>query len=126
MLLQARVKEVSFYLPAPLDDITMAMYPSAMVVVDEPRFTRVIANLVSNALKFTPQGGTVTVTPMVVEVGPADRPEGPKKYRLRISVKDSGAGISKENQELLFKNVVQFNSAKLQNGGGSGFGLWGT
>lgn len=43
---------------------------------------------------------------------------------VRISVTDSGAGISKRNQKKLFSEIVQFNAAKLQNGQGSGLGLW--
>ena len=43
---------------------------------------------------------------------------------LYISVIDSGAGISTENQKKLFKEVIQFNPEKLQSGGGSGFGLY--
>ena len=45
------------------------------------------------------------------------------KY-LVIEVKDSGAGISPENIEKLFGRYVQFNAGALQNGGGSGLGLW--
>ena len=43
---------------------------------------------------------------------------------LRISVIDSGAGISLENQKRLFTEMVQFNPEVLQGGGGSGFGLY--
>ena len=43
---------------------------------------------------------------------------------LRIEVRDSGAGISEENQKRLFGQYVQFNAAKLQQGNGSGLGLW--
>jgi signal transduction histidine kinase/CheY-like chemotaxis protein len=44
--------------------------------------------------------------------------------KLRISVTDTGAGISEANQARLFKEVVQFNPEVLQAGGGSGLGLW--
>ena len=43
---------------------------------------------------------------------------------LRIEVKDTGAGISEENQRKLFGQYVQFNASKLQQGNGSGLGLW--
>lgn len=43
---------------------------------------------------------------------------------LRIAVTDSGAGISIENQRKLFGQYVQFNAAALQQGKGSGLGLW--
>ena len=54
----------------------------------------------------------------------SDINEHTKNGMLVIEVKDSGAGISFENQQLLFKEVVQFNPEKLQAGGGSGLGLW--
>ena len=44
--------------------------------------------------------------------------------RFRLEVKDSGAGISPENQKKLFGQYVQFNAGKLQKGNGSGLGLW--
>lgn len=44
---------------------------------------------------------------------------------IRISVTDCGPGISKENQKRLFHEIVQFDAAKLQQGKGSGIGLWG-
>ena len=70
------------------------MYSNALILVDGPRFTRVISNLVSNALKFTPKGGAVVVSASIVQVD--DVPEGFKeKFTLRICVKDDGAGISK-------------------------------
>ena len=43
---------------------------------------------------------------------------------LRIEVKDSGAGISEDNQKKLFGQYVQFNAGNLQQGNGSGLGLW--
>ena len=46
------------------------------------------------------------------------------EYKFRLEVKDSGAGISPENQKKLFGQYVQFNAGKLQKGNGSGLGLW--
>ena len=43
---------------------------------------------------------------------------------LVLEIKDSGAGISSENQKRLFKEIIQFNPEELQGGGGSGLGLW--
>jgi signal transduction histidine kinase len=43
---------------------------------------------------------------------------------LRVEVIDHGPGLSPENQAKLFNNIVQFQAKELQNGGGSGIGLW--
>ena len=43
---------------------------------------------------------------------------------ITIKVKDTGAGMTKENLAQLFQEGVQFNANKLQGGGGSGLGLW--
>eukprot|EP00602_Paraphysomonas_sp_CaronLab_P011554 CAMPEP_0185041960 /NCGR_PEP_ID=MMETSP1103-20130426/41889_1 /TAXON_ID=36769 /ORGANISM="Paraphysomonas bandaiensis, Strain Caron Lab Isolate" /LENGTH=523 /DNA_ID=CAMNT_0027581911 /DNA_START=653 /DNA_END=2224 /DNA_ORIENTATION=+ len=106
--------------------------------VDVNKFSQVIRNLVSNAIKFTPRGGMVTVVATLVN---APRPSSSSssilgdtssrysdtkedEKRLRIEVHDTGCGISKENQEKLFQGIVQFNTASLHGESGTGLGLW--
>ena len=99
------------------------------VEVDEVKVSQVIRNLLSNALKFTPANGEVT---MLVEILPYDKmssgvleTEGkPFDRVLKVSVADSGPGISPEDQKKLFGKYVQFNPGVLQKGKGSGLGLW--
>ena len=69
------------------------MFPLSFLFVDSNKISRVVANMLSNALKFTPEGGTVTILCTVVELIPCTDPE--KKYKLLIAVTDTGAGISK-------------------------------
>ena len=108
-----------------------------VVDVDEARMAQVVWNLLSNALKFTPVGGTVRIKAEQIsdrqqslrrgnsrEIGIGDENFGTAPVFLRLRVIDSGAGISPENLPKLFKHVVQFNAGKLQKGGGSGFGLF--
>eukprot|EP01033_Poteriospumella_lacustris_P015717 gene15717-11246_t len=90
---------------------------------DKFKLAQVVRNLCSNALKFTPPMGYVDVRLALVppQESKLGRDLGPA---VRISVKDTGAGISPENQKRLFGQYVQFNASKLQQGKGSGLGLW--
>jgi len=71
---------------------------------------RVITNLLTNAVKFSPVGGTVTVSASLV----ADR--------VKIDVKDSGVGIDKEELEYIFEPFYQTRSGRMYRHG-SGLGL---
>ena len=71
----------------------------------------VIRNLLSNALKFTPENGTIEVNC-----------EENEEY-LHINVKDSGLGINKEDQKKLFKVDVHHTTLGTSNEKGSGLGL---
>eukprot|EP00607_Mallomonas_marina_P000866 CAMPEP_0182437674 /NCGR_PEP_ID=MMETSP1167-20130531/85207_1 /TAXON_ID=2988 /ORGANISM="Mallomonas Sp, Strain CCMP3275" /LENGTH=474 /DNA_ID=CAMNT_0024630677 /DNA_START=695 /DNA_END=2119 /DNA_ORIENTATION=+ len=103
-----------------------AMLRSTYLEADKNRLTQVIRNLVSNALKFTPRGGHVSIsTELITDMIRAnDGSNGVVKKLLRIEVCDSGAGISAENLPKIFNEIVQINPGKLQGGGGSGFGLY--
>ena len=154
-------------------------------MIDVCKFGQVIRNLVSNALKFTPRGGAVTVTaePIYVVEGTCFNDESLKelddqsdlinletlikgsleatppilskpssrnfqkrkssrvykeiqssslestkdhvKKMMRISVCDTGSGLSEEDQQGLFTEFKQIDANKQQGGGGSGLGLWG-
>ena len=68
-------------------------------------------NLLNNALKFTPEGGTVTV--------------GCKKTAsaLEISVADTGVGMDKETQEKIFDKYYQNDTTSLTKGNGIGLSI---
>jgi signal transduction histidine kinase len=84
---------------------------------DAFKLAQVIRNLLSNAIKFSPEGGQVDVGLKIYDTVERGR-------CVRLSVKDNGAGISKQNIKKLFGQYVQFNAAQLQKGKGSGLGLW--
>jgi signal transduction histidine kinase/ActR/RegA family two-component response regulator len=65
------------------------------VEVDELRFRQVVLNLVSNAVKFTPDGGTVVVRARVVGA------------ELQVSVEDTGIGIPETDRERIFESFQQ-------------------
>jgi len=106
------------------------------VVGDATRIAQVLRNLLSNALKFTPEQGSVTVQADWVQNGlpgefALDIPEDqtdllqePRTGSIRISVTDSGAGLSEEQLAQICNEGVQFNANQLQAGQGSGLGLF--
>ena len=95
------------------------------ISVDVNKASQVFRNLVSNALKFTERGGQVTVTSEIVYYSNSQFENSDQKEpTLVVSVKDTGVGISRENQSRLFNEIIQFDAADLQNGNGSGLGLW--
>jgi len=105
-----------------------------MVQIDVYKMSQVLRNLLSNALKFSPAGSQVVVSlslhqcmsnnNMQQHRDKAKADKGNKAECVRLCVKDTGAGISPENQKRLFHEIIQFDAAKLQQGKGSGIGLW--
>jgi len=86
------------------------------IYCDEMRLSQVISNLLTNAIKFTPERGTVILNIAVME-------EDNEDIVLRIEVADTGIGISKEQQERLFTSFNQAEASISQKYGGTGLGL---
>lgn len=102
-------------------------YRDYQLRADEFKLSQVLRNLISNALKFTPNKGKVHMQVDMIPNYPTSGilHQGSTFGKLmRISVTDTGPGISKQNLHKLFGQYVQFNPSKLQKGGGSGLGLW--
>ncbi|MBN1219946.1 MAG: cyclic nucleotide-binding domain-containing protein [Anaerolineae bacterium] len=78
------------------------------VVADEEKIHRVLANLIGNAVKYTPAGGKIVVA--------ARR----RKEQVRVSVTDTGPGIPPEDRERIFERFAQVSE---DNARGRGFGL---
>ena len=77
-----------------------------IVFCDSSKVTQILTNLIGNALKFTPSGGTVSIDLMTKQNG------------IQISVADTGKGISEEIRELIFDRFWQSGKEK-----GTGLGL---
>jgi signal transduction histidine kinase len=86
-----------------------------LVMGDPTRLAQVINNLVSNAVKFTSQG-SVTVSVRVAS-------RTAEQITFKISVKDTGIGIPKEKQQLIFERFTQADSSTSRSFGGTGLGL---
>ncbi len=82
---------------------------------DPTRLRQMLTNLVSNAIKFTPEGSVNIVATEIV--GEADR------TFLEFSVADSGIGIAKDKQEVLFKPFSQVDATSTRRYAGTGLGL---
>ncbi|NJN97947.1 MAG: hybrid sensor histidine kinase/response regulator [Anaerolineales bacterium] len=98
---------------------------------DGERVTQILRNLVSNAVKYTPDGGTIEIKvdmlgddSAFVQSSPAPQPF------IKITVSDTGVGIAPEDQERIFENFYEVRDIERHStsktefmGGGTGLGL---
>jgi signal transduction histidine kinase/DNA-binding response OmpR family regulator len=106
-----RVEEKNQNFPVKLDrDIPRYLYG------DDQRLTQVITNLLSNSVKFTPEGGVVSLITKLVE-------RSDDRCVIRVEVADTGIGISPELQKRLFSSFAQAESTTTRKYGGTGLGL---
>ena len=117
----------SFDLPAVVDNVLTLMKERAArrhvrlirevpevvgaITADERKVKQVLINLLTNAVKFTEAGGTVTVG---VEVGPRE---------VIVSVTDTGIGIAASDREIIFEEFRQATSEYTRKQEGTGLGL---
>ena len=90
--------------------------PVEALLADEGRLRQILSNLISNALKFTPDGGAVAVRSRVTH----RRREG---VHIRFEVEDTGIGFAEEVAAKLFKPFVQADGEISKTYGGTGLGL---
>lgn len=104
------------------------------VAVDRGALTRIIANLLANAVKFTPEGGTITVSCRHFGKDDAQRPLVPpyavvpegfdvQRCLVRLGVRDTGTGIAAEDLGNIFERFVQVKGNNSWERGGAGLGL---
>ena len=94
-------------------ELTSQIKVSQPIVVlgDRTQLYRLITNLVTNAIQYTPAGGQVIVS--LTE----------EHHRAVVSVRDTGIGISKPEQRRIFDRFYRVNKARSRSKGGSGLGL---
>ena len=78
---------------------------------DRARIEQVLINLVSNAIKYTPEGGKIRMT------------AGQKDNEVWCTVRDTGIGIPKEDLEHIFERFYRVDKARSRESGGTGLGL---
>ncbi len=101
-------------------EIAWEVAPACSLVFlgDEPRLRQILLNLISNAIKFTDTGG------VLVRVDHCDTGTGPQvPQRIRISVEDTGVGLSPEDCQRVFAEFEQGDDTVRRNRGGAGLGL---
>jgi PAS domain S-box-containing protein len=86
------------------------------IIGDPLRLKQVLSNLISNAIKFTPKEGTIFSRIELIS-------KGEKSCKVRISIQDSGIGITKEKQKLIFEEFSQADDSTSREYGGTGLGL---
>ena len=107
------------YTPARKKGISLvgSIDPQAMQIIngDAMRVRQVLMNLVGNAIKFTSEGGVVVALEQIETVAGGDE--------FRISVRDTGIGVSRSDAAVLFESFAQADISTTRKYGGTGLGL---
>lgn len=115
-LMSAYADEKGIYVRADIQKDTQKY-----IMGDPTRLRQVMLNLISNAIKFTENGG-VTVRVHSKLLNEKDQ-DGQPKHEIYIGVEDTGIGISPEGQEKLFRPFSQAEASTSRQYGGTGLGL---
>ena len=130
---KVRIAQETFNLETVVESISSIIYPQAdakgliftvplidlsetVMIGDSLRLNQILLNLLSNALKFTPAGGTIRL-----EIRQLQRTED--RMRLRFTVSDTGTGMSGKFLDRLFVPFEQENLGAAQTLGGTGLGM---
>jgi two-component system phosphate regulon sensor histidine kinase PhoR len=90
------------------------------VAGDEGRLAQVLSNLLDNAIKYTPAGGTITVS---AALAPSPRTSERPATAIDLSVADTGIGIPEQDRPRVFERFYRVDKARSRELGGTGLGL---
>ncbi|MCM1045078.1 MAG: response regulator [Candidatus Gastranaerophilales bacterium] len=88
------------------------------VCSDRIRLSQILLNIVGNAVKFTPEGGTITI-----DLYEEPSPKGKDYIRSHLHVRDNGIGMSKEFQKRIFEAFAREDNARVDKEAGAGMGM---
>jgi signal transduction histidine kinase len=104
-------------------ELRMNIAPDMPLITTDPgRFQQILYNFLSNAIKFTPAEGSVTI--MARNEEPPVEGDGAGAVReVRVSITDTGPGISPEDQKVIFEKFRQIDGSVTRQHAGTGLGL---
>ncbi len=111
LILDRAVEEVRSLISERKHELTTAYEGDLTVYADPARLEQIVANLLTNAAKYTPTGGRIWLNALRVDT------------EVKISVKDTGIGISRTKLPAMFELFVQGERSLDRNEGGLGLGL---
>jgi CheY-like chemotaxis protein len=117
-MLQKATNVIGFKAQEKHQNLSVSLDPEIppALIGDDQRLTQVITNLLTNAVKFTPENGSILLDTHFVK-------EENGLCTIQIDVKDTGIGISEEQQSRLFTVFEQAESSISRKFGGTGLGL---
>lgn len=113
----------NFQIVAQQKQITLSFSPEEDEInawIDPDNFDKVMNNLLANALKFTPDGGQITIS---LRKGENAACTSPLRKYVEIQVKDTGIGLDEKQKEHIFERFYQITNSTTHNLGGTGVGL---
>ncbi len=99
-------------------DVYVYDIPTEHVFGDSIRLNQILLNLLGNATKFTPEGGSIHAV-LYEEASPL----GPSHVRVHFRVRDNGIGMSKEFKEHIFESFAREDNTRVQKTEGAGLGM---
>ncbi|WP_426450368.1 cell wall metabolism sensor histidine kinase WalK [Paenibacillus sp. S-38] len=112
-MLEETADRFSFQLEQRMIGITVDVEPEVEeITLDRDRIDQVLDNLISNAIKYTPEGGHIRIHARRLDTA-----------ALEISVQDNGIGIPKKDLSRIFDRFYRVDKARSRSAGGTGLGL---
>jgi signal transduction histidine kinase len=111
-LTKAIIESVYTYASQKKIDVTfITLLEEKVIAIDEEKYERILLNLLSNSIKFTPEGNSIIVTLNAV------------KNKIYVKVRDNGIGIPEDKLDIIFERFGQVDSSLSRQAEGTGIGL---